>query len=76
MTPVPSAATFTGIDTLNVDPDKILIECGITTPVLTSNTSVSSLTASATSLNNEENISNHLQHHSIPGSHSKSLFKK
>lgn len=76
--PAPQSTTFTGIDTLNVDPDKILIECGITTPVLTSNTSLSSLTASATSLNNEENTNTtnapSLQHHHMPG-HSKSLLK-
>lgn len=71
------STTFTGIDTSNVDPDKILIEVGITTPVLTSNTSLSSLTTSATSLNNEENTNSNvqtMQHHHIPG-HTKSLFK-
>jgi len=69
------STTFTGIDTLNVDPDKILIECGITTPVITSNNSISSLATSAASLNNEENNAvPSLQHHTIPG-HSRALFK-
>ena len=61
---------------INVDPEKILIECGITTPVLLSNTSSSSLTTSVTSLNNDESNANHLQHHSIPGAHSKQIVKK
>ncbi len=68
-----STSSINGIDTMHVDPEKILIECGITTPVLLSNTSSSSLTTSVTSLNNED--PNSLQHHSIPG-HSKSIVKK
>lgn len=67
-----STSSLTGTETLNVDPEKILIECGITTPVLLSNTSSSSLTTSVTSLNNEESS---LQHHSIPGQ-SKAIIKK
>ena len=67
-----STSSLTGTETLNVDPEKILIECGITTPVLLSNTSSSSLTTSVTSLNNEESS---LQNHSIPGQ-SKAIIKK
>ena len=48
---------------LEVNPDKILIECGITTPVLFSNNSSAA----------EPSIDS--QHHSIPGQ-SKSMLKK
>ncbi len=50
---------------LEVNPDKILIECGITTPVLFSNNS------SGVEPSNDANS----QHHSIPGQ-SKSMLKK
>lgn len=68
-----SLLSNTLIDTSNVDPERILIECGITTPVLLSNTSSPSLTTSATSLSNDQDSV--LQHHVIPGQ-SKSLIKK
>lgn len=61
-------------DTTNVDPDKILIECGITTPVVTSNMSASSLTASSHSIGGSLSDSTNLQHHHVPGQ-SKALFK-
>jgi hypothetical protein len=37
-----SSQTMPAIETLHVDPDKILIECGITTPVLSAHTGSSS----------------------------------
>jgi hypothetical protein len=60
----------------DIDPDKILIECGITTPVLTSNTSSLSLITSATSLSNEEPHMSQQQHHQFNGSQTKSIMKK
>ena len=64
-------STPTTVDTSSIDPEKILIECGITTPVLTNS---NSMTASATSIaSNGEDVN--LQHLAVPGQ-SKSMIKK
>jgi len=65
--------TFTGTDTSNVDPDKILIECGITTPVVTSN--ITNLKLSNNEENNDSNGQQNMQHHHVPGQ-SRALLKK
>ena len=70
---VSPTTTFTGTDTSNVDPDKILKECGITTTVITSNTS--NLESSNNEENTDTNCLPNLQHHHIPGQ-SKALMKK
>lgn len=57
---------------LNVDVDKILIEVGITTPVLTSNTAHGYQAQEDPKLNN---INNNMTHQYIAGQ-SKSIIKK
>lgn len=55
--------------TSNIDPDKILIECGITTPVL-----MSSMPSSSSLMSSVDDPTS-LQHLSIPGQ-SRNLFKR
>ncbi|CAF0703857.1 unnamed protein product [Brachionus calyciflorus] len=56
-----ATSSTTSVDTSSIDPEKILIQCGITTPVLTN-----SMTASATSLASNGDETN-LQHLMVPG---------
>ena len=60
---------------LNVDAEKILIECGITTPVLLSNLSPSSTMAMDGASSGLDHAGN-MQHHLLPGSQSKSMLRK
>jgi hypothetical protein len=56
----------------NLDPDKLLIECGITTSVLLS--SVTSPSASSAQINSEDPSSPNFQHHST--GQARNLFNK
>ena len=53
----------------SVDPEKILIECGITTPVLMSNV------ASTSSLSASEDLGS-FQHLSLPGTQTKAMYRR
>ncbi len=61
---------------LVVDPEKILIECGITTPVLLSNMSPSSTYADGSTTGSALDQAGNMQHHLAPGSQSKSMLRK
>lgn len=75
-----SSASLTGManqstpsETLNVDPDKILIECGITTPVLFSS---NSHTTSASSIGDEATPTTSINSNNSIHGQLKSMVKK
>ncbi|RNA37259.1 cytoplasmic dynein 1 intermediate chain 2-like isoform X9 [Brachionus plicatilis] len=65
-----ATSTPSSVNTSSIDPEKILIECGITTPVLTNS---NPMTNSATSINSAGEETN-MQHLAVPG-HLKSMIK-